>query len=74
MINMEGFLKCLNCGKKITNQSSHSYCVDCMMSLDFKTHDLDLTNVDSDLQRILDFFISDVRAAWARIEESQKRM
>ena len=66
MINMEGFLKCLNCGKKITNQSTQNYCMDCMMNLDFKTHDLDLTNVDSDLQRILDFFISDVRAAFTK--------
>jgi len=62
----KGFLKCLNCGKKLTNQESQSYCVDCLMSLDFKTFDLDLTNVDSDLQRILDFFISDVRAAFTK--------
>lgn len=61
---MEDFIKCLNCGKKIRNEEGQSYCVDCMMKLDFKTPDLNHSNIDSDVEHILNFFISDVSAAF----------
>ena len=63
---MEDFLQCLSCGKKLGPQSKEraSQCTDCILKLDFKTKDLDHIYIDRNLQKILDFFISDVNAAF----------
>lgn len=67
MVEIENFLQCLSCGKKLGDESKdagQNYCAECVMKLDFKTSDLNHHKIDLHLQRILDFFISDVSAAF----------
>lgn len=63
---MEDFLQCLSCGKKLGPNSKKiaSQCTECILKLDFKTKDLNDIYIDRNLQKILDFFISDVNAAF----------
>ncbi len=65
-MGMEDFLQCLSCGKKLGPKSKEiaSQCTECILKLDFKTKDLDHIHIDRNLQKILDFFISDVNAAF----------
>ena len=49
-------------GPKSAN--SHTYCADCLLKLDFKAEELNHVAIDENLQRILDFFVSDVNAAF----------
>jgi serine O-acetyltransferase len=60
------FLRCLSCGKRLGPKSKqiHNQCIECILKLDFKTKDLDNKEIDKNLQKILDFFISDVNAAF----------
>jgi len=60
------FLNCLNCGKRLDKKSEQavSHCTECILKLDFKTRSLDHKQLDRNLQSILDFFISDVNAAF----------
>jgi serine O-acetyltransferase len=62
------FLNCLNCGKKLKSKSKKtlSYCAECILKLDFKTQSLDHKEIDKNLQSILNFFISDVNAAFSK--------
>jgi serine O-acetyltransferase len=59
---MNDFLKCLSCGKELGTKAheGHNYCVECVMKLDFKTQEINQAQADIYLQKILDFFISDV--------------
>jgi len=65
-MDMDNFLRCLSCGKKLgpKSQEIHNQCTECMLKLDFKTEDLNHREMDIHLQKILDFFISDVNAAF----------
>ncbi|MFW9950832.1 MAG: serine O-acetyltransferase [Candidatus Thorarchaeota archaeon] len=65
-MEMNNFLRCLSCGKKLGNKITNqiSYCTECILKLDFQTSDLKQSEVNQDLQKILDFFISDVNAAF----------
>jgi len=65
-MEFDDFLNCLSCGKKLGTKSEKvvSQCAECILKLDFKTHDLDQKLINHDLQSILDFFISDVNAAF----------
>ncbi len=65
---MEKFIHCLNCGKNIDSkgEKEHQYCAECIIDLDFKTKDLDHAEIDVNLQKILDFFVSDVNAAFLK--------
>lgn len=65
-MGMEDFLQCLSCGKKLGPNSKKiaSQCTECILKLDFKTKDLNDIYIDRNLQKILDFFISDVNAAF----------
>ncbi|MFX1314861.1 MAG: serine O-acetyltransferase [Promethearchaeota archaeon] len=65
-MEMNDFLRCLSCGKKLGSKTKelHSQCTECILKLDFKTTDLDHTKIELNLQKILDFFISDVNAAF----------
>ncbi len=67
-MQMEDFIKCLSCGKSISSKTeeSYKYCTECMLKLDFKTSDLDREEVDRCLQKILNFFVSDVNAAFTK--------
>ena len=63
---MEEFLNCLSCGKKIDlkSKNSHGQCTECILKLEFKTDDINYDFVQKYLQGILDFFVSDVSAAF----------
>ncbi|MFX0033480.1 MAG: serine O-acetyltransferase [Candidatus Hermodarchaeota archaeon] len=65
-MKFEEFIRCLNCGKKLGVKSAkiHSECTECILKLDFKAEDLNHKEIDENLQKILDFFISDVNAAF----------
>jgi serine O-acetyltransferase len=65
-MEMNDFLRCLSCGKKLGIKSTQkpTQCTECILKLDFKTSDLAQSEINSDLQKILDFFISDVNAAF----------
>lgn len=59
---MNDFFNCLNCGKKLGTEDYEgpNFCAECMMKLDFKPREINKAKADKHLQRILDFFISDV--------------
>ncbi len=61
-------LKCLNCGKefKLGEKLEENQCLNCVLNLDFKTRDIDNEQLNIYLQKILDFFISDVNAAFTK--------
>ncbi|MFX1233934.1 MAG: serine O-acetyltransferase [Promethearchaeota archaeon] len=65
-MKMEEFIRCLNCGKKLGSKSGkiHNQCTECMLRLDFRSEDINHKDIDENLQKILDFFISDVNAAF----------
>jgi len=65
-MELDEFLRCLNCGKTLGPKSKHiqTQCTECLLNLDFKTEDLDNRDIDRNLQKILNFFISDVNAAF----------
>ncbi len=67
-MEIDDFLKCLSCSKRLGAKSENtaSECAECILKLDFKTHDLDQNQIDTDLQSILDFFVSDVNAAFKK--------
>lgn len=62
----DDFLKCLSCGKKLGLKSINggNPCPDCLLKLEFKTEDLDYREINKYLQSILNFFVSDVNAAF----------
>jgi serine O-acetyltransferase len=72
-MHMEDFLQCLSCGKELGLKSTKgsNLCSKCIMKLDFKTDDINHQNLDKNLQKILDFFISDVNAAFNKDPAAQ---
>ena len=63
---MKKFLPCLHCGK-IKDDSEQEVvrsCAECILNLDFQASELKTEDINTYLQRILDFFISDVQAAF----------
>ena len=62
----EDLLRCLNCGKSLAleNKSGKQFCAECVLGLDFQITDLKHKEIDLYLQKILDFFISDVNVAF----------
>ncbi len=62
----EELLHCLNCGKKIAveNKTGNNFCAECVLGLNFQITDLNHKEIDLYLQKILDFFISDVNVAF----------
>jgi serine O-acetyltransferase len=63
---MEEFIRCLSCGRTLgSKEKEHSnYCAECMLNLQFQLNDLDRDDIDQNLQKILDFFVSDVSSAF----------
>lgn len=65
---MEELVKCLNCGKCLDSKEKehYNYCAECILDLNFRTKDLDHEEIDRNLQKILDFFVSDVTSAFRK--------
>ncbi|MFX1364933.1 MAG: serine O-acetyltransferase [Promethearchaeota archaeon] len=65
-MDKEKLLYCLNCGKEFTaeNKSGSHFCAECVLGLNFQITELKHEEIDKYLQRILDFFISDVNVAF----------
>ena len=63
---MEDFLKCMNCGKHLGSKSTTkaNYCTSCILDLNFDVKLLNREDIDNNLQKILDFFASDVNSAF----------
>ncbi|MFX1323287.1 MAG: serine O-acetyltransferase, partial [Promethearchaeota archaeon] len=63
---MEEFLNCLNCGKTLGSKEKeyYNYCAECILNLQFQIDELNHDEIDRNLQKILNFFISDVSAAF----------
>lgn len=63
---MEEFLNCLNCGKTLGSKEKeyYNYCAECILNLKFQINELNHIEIDRNLQKILDFFVSDVSAAF----------
>jgi len=59
-------LYCLKCGKEINSEtkSGSHFCAECVLGLKFEIRDLKHKEIDIYLQKILDFFISDVNVAF----------
>lgn len=59
-------MKCLNCGKILKHKEKNQsiYCAECILNLSFKSEKLDRKEIINSLQQILDFFVSDVSAAF----------
>ena len=67
---MEDFVRCLNCGKCLDSKEKkhYNYCAECILDLKFLSKDIDREEIDQSLQKILDFFVSDVAAAFKKEE------
>jgi len=65
-MSMKEFLHCLNCGKDLATKkkAGPAYCAECILDLNYRTTDVDREEIDKELQKILDFFASDVSAAF----------
>jgi len=63
---MKKFIHCLNCGKNLASKEKEGppYCAECILDLNYSTSDIDRNEIDKELQKILDFFVSDVSAAF----------
>lgn len=65
---MEDFVRCLNCGKCLDSKEKkhYNYCAECILDLKFLSKDIDREEIDRSLQKILDFFVSDVTVAFKK--------
>lgn len=63
---MEKFVKCLSCGKGLASKEKEQYnhCAECILDLKFQTNEISQETVNGNLQKILNFFVSDVSAAF----------
>jgi len=63
---MENLIHCLNCGKNLSykEQEGGPSCAECVLGLKFEITSLDQKELNQNLMRILNFFVSDVSAAF----------
>ena len=63
---MEKLIHCLNCGKHLTSKETQEgqSCAECVLGMKFDLSAIDHKSLDLQLQRILNFFVSDVSAAF----------
>lgn len=63
---MEKFIHCLRCGKNLTQkeQLEGPSCAECVLDMQFEVTNLERSEIDKNLDGILNFFISDVSAAF----------
>lgn len=66
VLSLEEFLRCLGCGRKLGDKEGkhYNYCSECLLNLEFQINDLDIKKLNTNLQKILNFFVSDVTAAF----------
>ncbi|MFX0069673.1 MAG: serine O-acetyltransferase [Candidatus Hermodarchaeota archaeon] len=69
----EKFLPCLKCGKYFPTKElvDGRSCAECVLELKFDLKDIDHEDLDKDLRKILDFFVSDVSAAFKKDPAAQ---
>jgi len=65
-MKIDKFINCLNCGKRLSakEQTEGPSCAECVLGMSFEITDLEHKNIDKELEKILDFFVSDVSAAF----------
>ncbi|MFW9881354.1 MAG: hypothetical protein ACFFG0_50465, partial [Candidatus Thorarchaeota archaeon] len=65
---MDEFVRCLNCGKCLDSKERkyYNYCAECILDLKFMSKDIDQEELNRSLQKILNFFVSDVTAAFKK--------
>lgn len=70
---MKDFLNCLNCGKLLGDKERNHYnfCAECLLKLDFSLEQLNHEEIDYNLQKILNFFVSDVSVAFNKDPAAQ---
>ncbi|MFX1364568.1 MAG: serine O-acetyltransferase [Promethearchaeota archaeon] len=70
---MEEFLNCLSCGKTLRHKERNNYnfCAECILNLDYRLEELNREEIDQNLQKILNFFVSDVSAAFNKDPAAQ---
>ena len=63
---MKNLIHCLNCGKYLSDkeQEGGTSCAECILDLKFEITSLDQDDLNRDLMKILNFFVSDVSAAF----------
>lgn len=63
---MKNFIHCLNCGKYLSDKEQEGglSCAECILDLKFEITSLDQDDLNQDLMKILNFFVSDVSAAF----------
>ncbi len=65
---MEEFVRCMSCGKGLHSKEhdQHNYCAECILDLNFSVKEIKQEMVNENLQKILNFFVSDVSAAFTK--------
>lgn len=65
-MSLEKFIHCLNCGRDLASKekTGKPFCAECILDLDYDAENISHEELDSLLQKILNFFVSDVRAAF----------
>ena len=65
-MSLEKFIHCLNCGRDLASKekAGKPFCAECILDLDYDAENISHEELDSLLQKILNFFVSDVRAAF----------
>jgi len=63
---LKNLIHCLNCGKYLSDkeQEGGTSCAECILDLKFEITSLDQDDLNRDLMKILNFFVSDVSAAF----------
>jgi len=72
-MDMRKFIHCLSCGKTLAvkEKDLQPYCSECILDLNYRTSEINHDEIDKELQKILDFFVSDVRAAFNKDPAAQ---
>jgi len=65
---MEEFVRCMSCGKGLHSKEKdkHNYCAECILGLNFSINEISQETINENLQKILNFFVSDVSAAFTK--------
>ncbi|TFG03036.1 MAG: serine O-acetyltransferase [Promethearchaeota archaeon] len=72
-MKLEKEVPCLKCGKYLTvkEQSQGKSCAECILNLEFELSETDFKGINVEIQKILNFFVSDVNAAFSKDPAAQ---